>query len=208
MSDTATTAAARIEQFRKMANDDPNNELGHFSLGRALLDAGDFSEAAKSFRRVIALNPNLSKTYQLLAQAQLKLDRRDEAIGTLTDGVRVAHARGDLMPRNEMTRMLQDLGAPVPDLGARKTDTPVGEGQVQCRRCNQVKSKLPGPPFRNAFGQEIYQNICADCWREAIGFGTKVINELRLPLSDPQAQKMWDQHIREFLNLPAQPQNR
>jgi hypothetical protein len=28
-----------------------------------------------------------------------------------------------------------------------------------------------------------------------------VINELRLPLSDPQAQKMWDQHIREFLNL-------
>ena len=31
--------------------------------------------------------------------------------------------------------------------------------------------------------------------------GTKVINELRLPLSDPQAQKVWDQHIREFLNL-------
>jgi hypothetical protein len=31
--------------------------------------------------------------------------------------------------------------------------------------------------------------------------GTKVINELRLPLSDPQAQKLWDQHVREFLNL-------
>jgi hypothetical protein len=28
-----------------------------------------------------------------------------------------------------------------------------------------------------------------------------VINELRLPLADPQAQKMWDQHVREFLNL-------
>jgi hypothetical protein len=28
-----------------------------------------------------------------------------------------------------------------------------------------------------------------------------VINELRLPLSDPQAQVAWDQHIREFLNL-------
>jgi Fe-S cluster biosynthesis and repair protein YggX len=31
--------------------------------------------------------------------------------------------------------------------------------------------------------------------------GTKVINELRLPLSDPQAQKIFDQHMREFLNL-------
>jgi len=36
-----------------------------------------------------------------------------------------------------------------------------------------------------------------------------VINELRLDLSDPRAQKMWDQNIREFLNLtdlaPSQP---
>jgi tetratricopeptide (TPR) repeat protein len=196
-----TNTAERIEQFRKMANDDPNNELGHFSLARALQEAGDFGESAKSFRRVLALNPNLSKAYQLLAQAQLKLDRRDEAIETLQQGFRVAHSRGDMMPKNEMSRMLQDLGASVPELGERKPPTEVGEGQVHCRRCNQVKAKLPAPPFRNAFGQEIYQNICADCWREAIGFGTKVINELRLPLSDPQAQKMWDQHIREFLNL-------
>ena len=40
-----------------------------------------------------------------------------------------------------------------------------------------------------------------NCWKEAIAFGTKVINELRLPLADPQAQKAWDQHIRDFLNL-------
>ena len=31
--------------------------------------------------------------------------------------------------------------------------------------------------------------------------GTKVINELRLPLNDPQAQKLDDQHMLEFLNL-------
>jgi Fe-S cluster biosynthesis and repair protein YggX len=31
--------------------------------------------------------------------------------------------------------------------------------------------------------------------------GTKVINELRLPLSDPQAQRIFDQHMMEFLNL-------
>jgi Fe-S cluster biosynthesis and repair protein YggX len=72
---------------------------------------------------------------------------------------------------------------------------------VMCKRCGRAGPRLAKPPFRNSFGQEIYDSTCAACWREAIGMGTKVINELRLPMSDPQAQKVWDQHIREFLNL-------
>ena len=54
---------------------------------------------------------------------------------------------------------------------------------------------------RSELGKQVYENICAPCWREAIGMGTKVINELRLDLSDPRAQTVWDQNIREFLNL-------
>src|SRR5437870_8327631 len=104
----------RIEQFRKMANDDPNNEIGHFSLGRALLEAGDAAEAAKSFQRVIALNPNISKAYQLLADAQLQQGQRDFAIDTLKTGARVAHKRGDLMPKNDMLRKLTELGIEMP----------------------------------------------------------------------------------------------
>ena len=51
----------RIAQFRKMANDDPDNVLAHFSLGKALLEVGQFDDSARSFRRVLALDPNLSK---------------------------------------------------------------------------------------------------------------------------------------------------
>ena len=198
MADTAS----RIEQFRKMANDDPNNELGHFSLGRALLDAGQLDESVQSFDRALEINANLSKAYQLAAQALLQLNQRDRAIARLTEGVKIADARGDVMPRGEMVRMLQDLAAPVPELAsAKQASAPVGEGEVKCRRCGKVKPKMPAPPFRNDFGKEIFENICADCWRDAIGQGTKVINELRLPMNDPQASKVWDQHIREFLNL-------
>ena len=198
MADTAS----RIEQFRKMANDDPNNELGHFSLGRALLDAGQDDEAVQSFDRALEINANLSKAYQLAAQALLKLNQRDPAIARLTEGVKVADARGDVMPRAEMIRMLQDLAAPVPELAsAKQAAAPIGEGEVKCRRCGKVKPRMPAPPFRNDFGKQIYENVCADCWRDAIGQGTKVINELRLPMNDPQASKVWDQHIREFLNL-------
>ena len=191
----------RIAQFRKMATDDPGNALGHFSLGRELLNVGQAAEAAASFERVLEIDPNLSRAHQLLASALLKLGRRDEAIGRLTEGVKVAASRGDVMPKNEMARMLRDLGAPVPETGAARQAVEIGEGQVHCKRCGRVAARLPKPPMRNDFGKEVYDNICADCWREAIGFGTKVINELRLPMNDPQASKLWDQHVREFLNL-------
>ncbi len=197
MADTS-----RLEQFRKMAADDPSNELAHFSLGRAFFDAGQFTEAAGSYRRTIEINPKISKVYQSLGQTLLKLNQRDEAVGMLTTGVQIAHDRGDMMPRNDMMKMLGELGAPVPEFAStQQVVVAVGDGQVLCKRCGKVGPKLARQPFKSAFGEEIFTSTCQPCWREAIGQGTKVINELRLPLSDPQAQKVWDQHIREFLNL-------
>jgi len=193
---------SRIEQFLKMSNDDPKNEVAHFSLGREYLAAGQHAQALASLTRCLELNPNISKAYQLAAQALLGLNRRDEAVARLTEGVKRADDRGEMMPRNEMVAQLKELGAPVPELkSAAQPAAAVGEGQVQCARCHRVAAKLPKPPFKGPNGQEIFQKICADCWREWIPMGTKVINELRLPLNDPQAQKLYDQHMLEFLNL-------
>jgi Fe-S cluster biosynthesis and repair protein YggX len=203
VAETATNP--RIEQFRKMAADDPSNEIGHFSLGREYLNAGLYADAADSFRTALSINANLSKAYQLMATALLRLNRRDEAVERLTAGARKADERGDMLPRNEMANMLRELGEPVPEFATKKEAQAVGEGQVQCKRCGRVGPRLPKPPKLqkgdNQFGKDVYENVCADCWREAIGMGTKVINELRLPMHDPQAQKVWEQHIREFLNL-------
>jgi Fe-S cluster biosynthesis and repair protein YggX len=192
----------RIEQFRKMAEADPQNELGHFSLGRAYLDAQRCVEAAESFRRAISLNANLSKAYQLLAQALLAQDQRQAAIEQLQAGVKVADARGDLMPRNEMIAMLRDLGAVLPEMKSSAGGAgAVGPDQVSCSRCGRAGRKMASPPFRNEQGKMLHEKVCADCWQEWIRMGTKVINELRLPLSDPAAQKIFDQHMLEFLNL-------
>ena len=191
-----------IERFQKMAEADPTNELGHFSLGRALLDAGRYQEAAASLSRVVELNPNMGRAYQLLAQALLKLDQRDQAVERLTQGVKIATARGETLPKREMIEMLKELGAPVPVEETVAAPAPaVGEGEVVCKRCGLTRPKLPKPPMRGEFGKEIFENICANCWRDAIAMGTKVINELRLPLDDPKAGKIWDQQIREFLHL-------
>jgi Fe-S cluster biosynthesis and repair protein YggX len=197
-----TETNSRIEQFRKMADADPTNELGHFSLGKAYLDGGMTQAAITSLRRVIELNPNIAKVYQLLGEALVKENRKPEAIDMLKRGVEVATARGDMMPKNEMIAQLKSLGETVAESESATSAAPViGAGQVHCSRCGQIANRMAYQPFSNAQGKEIFDRVCADCWKAWIGMGTKVINELRLPLSDPKAQKIFDQHMKEFLNL-------
>src|SRR5262245_7645794 len=70
----------RIAQFRKMASDDPDNELGHYRLGQLLLEDKQHGEAVKSFRRTLELSPQFSKVYQLLAQALLQSSNHYQAL--------------------------------------------------------------------------------------------------------------------------------
>lgn len=193
--------SAQIEQFRKMAEADPDNELGHFSYGRALLDGGRAADAIVSLDKALAINPKLSKVYQLKSAAQLQLKDNAGAIATMTEGIKVADQRGDLMVRNTLIDHLKSLGGEVPELSSAKTNQPLGEGQVKCTRCGRAGPKMANPPFRSAQGKLIQDNVCPPCWQEWIGMGTKVINELRLPLHDPHAQRIFDQHMLEFLNL-------
>lgn len=197
----------RIEQFRKMAEADPENELGHFSLGRAYLEVGRFDDAARSFQRVLELNDGNSKAYQLLATAQKESGARLAALVTLRKGYAVAHARGDLMPRNAMAGMMRELGEEPPDTGESPKGAPTSArtapagDQVRCSRCGQSNPRLPKPPFKGELGERVYGSVCSLCWREWLALGTKVINELRLDFADPQDAAIYDQHMTEFLNL-------
>src|SRR5438046_9686701 len=80
----------RITQFRKMAADDPDNELGHFRLGQLLMEDGQYEEAVKSFRRTLELSPQFSKVFQLLGTCLMKLGKIDEAVEVLQQGFETA----------------------------------------------------------------------------------------------------------------------
>ena len=96
----------QITQYRKMATDDPENELGHFRLGKALMDNHQFEEATRSFRRTLELSPQFSKVYQLLGTCLAKSNRQEDAIEVLNEGFEVADERGDTVPRDEMSKLL------------------------------------------------------------------------------------------------------
>ena len=107
------------------------------------------------------------------------------------------------MPRNEMAALMKELGETPPEVAdtSPATTAAVGEGQVMCKRCSMAKPALPERPFKGELGERVLAEICADCWREWVPMGTKVINELRLDFGNPQHRQMYHQHMREFLNL-------
>jgi Fe-S cluster biosynthesis and repair protein YggX len=198
----------RIAQFRKMAQDDPDNELGHYRLGQLLSEAGQHEDAVQSYRRTLELSPQFSKVYQLLAQSLLTLQRRDEAIQTLRQGFQVADERGDRMPRDAMAQMLVQLGEPSPvpavDVNRKPDTTPGGGFRCQRMTCTHGRHahQLDRPPFSDELGRKIFERVCAGCWEEwRKNYSIKVINELRLDLSTERGQEEYDRYMREFLGI-------
>lgn len=202
-----------------MAQADPDNEMAHFSLAKALMEAGRTEEAATSFVRCTELAPQMSKAYQLAAEAYQKLGNTDMATQIATRGFTIAAERGDLMPRNAMGDLLKSLGKDVPEVAgkkpgggggdldllsggkAKKYDGPIPEGAFVCQRTGRPGTKMARAPFRGPVGEWIQANITKETFDTWIAQGTKVINELRLDLSREQDEEVYDQHMREYLGI-------
>lgn len=197
----------RIGRFEKMAQADPDNDMAHFSLGNALLQAGRFAEAAARLQRCLELNPDMSKAYQLAGEAMIKAGWSDRAVETLNAGHEIAAAKGDLMPKKAIAELLRSVGKEPPALPAEieAQAKQAGEGGAFiCKRTGRPGTQLPDPPFRGPVGQWIFENISAETWRDWLGQGTKVINELRLDLSREADQKVYDEHMCEYLGIDAE----
>jgi tetratricopeptide (TPR) repeat protein len=200
-----TQLQERIAQFRKMANDDPENELGHFRLGQLLMEDGQYDEAARSFRRTLELSPQFSKVYQLLGQCLIKLNRHEDAVKVLSQGFEVAEERGDNIPREEMSKMLVELGEPAPVSRMAGGPSKTGGG-FQCQRpgctAGRYAQRLPAPPVNDELGRQIYESVCTECWNYWLrNLSIKVINEMHLDLSSERDQEVYDKIMKETLGL-------
>ena len=194
----------RIAQFENMTAADPENEMAHFSLGNAYLQAGRAGEAAKSFSRVTELNPDMSKAYQLAGEAMIEAGLEDASVAMLEAGWKIAATRGDLLVRDGIAERLVSIGREAPTLSeaeSAEAEEIAASGSFICRRTGRAGTHLESPPFKGPVGTWIHENISAETWRDWIGQGTKVINELRLDFSRDEDQETYDRHMREFLGI-------
>jgi len=186
-----------------MAREAPD-DMAYFSLGSAYREAGRLEEAEQALATALQYNPQMSRAYQLRGQVLIKLDRNEEAAELLTTGYKVAAERGDVMPQKAIGSLLQKLGIELPeveDAEAKKAEVEASGDTVLDRRTGQPQPRMEDPPIRGPLGRFIYDHFGQHTWRDWIGQGTKVINELRLDFSDPEHQKIYDQHMMEWLQI-------
>ena len=101
----------RLEQFKELAELDPDDPVVHYGLGSEHLKLGEFADAATAFRRAIALQPDYSAAYRELGKALEKENQREEAIAAYRKGKEVAQQKGDLQTGKEIDVFLKRLGA-------------------------------------------------------------------------------------------------
>ncbi len=194
----------RIAQFENMAAEDAENDMAHFSLGSAYLQAGRHAEAATSLQRCIELNPEMSKAYQLVGEALIGSGQEDAAAEILLKGYEIAAGKGDVMPRDAMADLLEKLGRERPITKVEPPATAEASAQGDaflCKASGRTGTQLAEPPMRGAVGQWIYDNVCSEMWQTWIAQGTKVIDELRLDFSREEDQRVYDQYMCEFLGI-------
>ena len=200
-----------IEQYRKMAKANPDDDLAHFALGQALLDADRSAEAAPVLRHVTRLNPNYTRAFLLLGRALDENGDEEGAIEAWQICYQAASRRGELMSANEARGHLNQRGAPLSSelselLGIEEPepedDREPGEGELRCVRTGRIGKVMRFKPFEDAIGEYMMAHVSQESWEDWMEMSIKVINELRLDLGDPEGQRMYDEHMRDYLNLP------
>ncbi len=190
---------ARIEQFRKLIEQDPNSDMAYFSLAQALSQAGRFDEAGDAFKTCTDLNPAMTKGFQLGGAAYMAAGKDDEAKVMLVKGYEEATTRGDLMPKKAIAELLTQMGEPIPEVADAAPDEPTGS--FKCQKSGRLGNQMPRPPFKNGVGLWIHENISRETFDEFIRLGTKIINELRLDLSRDDHDAVYDYAMRKFVGI-------
>jgi Fe-S cluster biosynthesis and repair protein YggX len=180
----------KIERFQNMATADPSNDMAHFSLGSAYLDAERYEEAATSFEECVKLNSEMTRAMELGGVALLQLGKTDEAKELLTQGYEQAATRGEMRVKDGIATAMEEAGFELPE--------------VETVKKTQTGKPLEEAPLPGAVGKWILENVDATIWNAWIDQGTKVINELRLDFSREEAQQSCEGYMIDFLGLPSE----
>jgi Flp pilus assembly protein TadD len=104
--------ASLIESLRAQCGGPRDGALLRFSLGNALLGAGDFGAAIDEFRQAVVFDPTYSAAWKLLGKACLAMQDETGAAEAWRQGITVAQQRGDKQAEKEMTVFLRRIETP------------------------------------------------------------------------------------------------
>jgi predicted Zn-dependent protease len=98
-----------IANLRAQCGGPRDGALLRFSLGNALLAAGDAAGACPELRQAVTFDAGYSAAWKLLGKACLALDDHDGAADAWRHGIAAAQSRGDKQAEKEMTVFLRRI---------------------------------------------------------------------------------------------------
>lgn len=69
---------------------------------------------------------------------------------------------------------------------------------VQCVKLGREAEGLDSPPFPGELGQKIFENVSKEAWELWKGHMTMIVNEYRLSMANPEAQKILMEQMDQF----------
>jgi len=100
---------ARLEQFKKMAEQFPDAPMAHFSLGKALLEAKRYAEAAAALETAVRLDPTYAAALVSLGDAYTGAGQTPKAREVLTRARDTALAQSHASLAEEIDERLAGL---------------------------------------------------------------------------------------------------
>lgn len=98
-----------IARYEKMVEQFPHNELGRFSLGKALFDAGDYTRAKEHLSAALAKKPDWMVVQILIGKCELALGNKASAKAAFEKALQLAIDQNHEGPQAEMEAALAEL---------------------------------------------------------------------------------------------------
>lgn len=99
-----------IEMFKEvLSEEDPNDLVANFGLGKALVDLEKYAEAQPYLEKAIQTDGYYSAAYLQLGKVLTALNQKEAAQKVYRQGIQAASEKGDLMPLKEMEQRLLSL---------------------------------------------------------------------------------------------------
>lgn len=101
---------SRLETLQRFLDEDPADPFNHYALALEFITLQRFEDAILKFEVAIGLDNQYVPAYHQLGLLLGQLDRRDEAVRRLQEGIRIASLVGDTHAGLEMQEAIDDLG--------------------------------------------------------------------------------------------------
>ncbi len=99
-----------IERWQKLVDQQPNNELARFSLGKAWFDLGQFAAAKEQFQIALARKADWMVAQILVGKCEQALGDKMAAKSAFERALQLAIAQHHEGPQAELEELLQELG--------------------------------------------------------------------------------------------------